>query len=147
LLRLNKIILTAVTIVGCVLVSFAKTQKLTGKMVAYDLLKHNAKTSSALQNQEVIVLEAPVHKQKYVKVVFSSFGTTQIEPKYFDGTQPLSVDVLRDRTCDEPSPRFVPQVSVEQMAGTYLLTDAFKKSPPPKIKTLECYDAIPKKKK
>ena len=74
-------------------------------------------------------------KGKYVKVVFSSSGTTQIDPKYFDGTQPLTADVLRDHTCDENSPRFVPEMSLQQMAGTYLLTDAYKTSPPAKIKT------------
>lgn len=144
--RHRTLFLTALTILAFTLVSLAKTQKLSGKMVAYDLLKHNAKNSSDLQNQEVIVMEVPTLKQKYVKVSFSSFGTTQIEQKYFDGTQPLSVDVLRDKSCDEKLPTFVNQVSLEQMAGTYLLTDAFKTSPPGRIKTLECYVAIQKKK-
>jgi hypothetical protein len=139
-------LLTALVIVAFALVSFAKTQKLNGKMVAYDLLKHNAKNSSALQNQEVIVLQTPSQKQKYVKVTFSSFGTTQIEQKYFDGTVPLSVDVFRDKNCDEKLPTFVAQVSLEQMAGTYLLTDAFRSTPPGRIKILECYVAIQKKK-
>ena len=128
------------------LVSFAKTQ-LNGKIVAFDLMKHNSKTSSTLQNQEIVVMETPSQKQKYVKVMFSSFGTTQIDPKYFDGTQALSVDVLRDKSCDERSPRFISQVSVEQISGTYLLTDAFKSGPPGRIKNLECYVAIYKKKK
>jgi hypothetical protein len=138
--------LTALVIVAFAPVSFAKTQKLTGKIVAYDLLKHNAKNSSALQNQEVIVLQTPSQKQKYVKVTFSSFGTTQIEQKYFDGTVPLSVDVFRDKNCDEKLPAFVAGVSLEQMAGTYLLTDAFRSTPPGRIKILECYVAIQKKK-
>ena len=138
--------MTAVTLVAFTLLALAKTQKLNGKMVAYDLMKHNAKNTSAMQNQEVIVLETPSQKQKYAKVMFSSFGTTQIEPKYFDGTQPLSVDVFRDKSCDEKLPTFVNQVRLEQMAGTYLLTDAFKSSPPGRIKIMECYVAIQKKK-
>ena len=128
------------------LISFAKTQKLNGKVVAYDVMKHASKAASFVQNQEVIVMETPSQKQKYVKVTFSTFGTTQIEPKYFDGTQPLSVDVFRDKACDERSPRFVSQVSLEKMSGTYLLTDAFKSAPPGRIKNLECYVAIYKKK-
>lgn len=133
-------------IIGLALASLAKTQKLTGKMVAYDLMKHNMKPASVVQNEEVIVLETPSEKRKYVKVMFSSFGTTQIEQKYFDGSLPLEVDVIRDHSCDEKTPTFVPKVSLEQIAGTYLLTDAFKTQPPARIKTLECYVAIYRKK-
>lgn len=147
--RHTKALLTAVTIAAITLVSLAKTQKLSGKMVGYDLMKHNAKNTSVMQNQEVVVLEtnSPKPKDKYVKVMFSSFGTTQIVQKYFDGTQPLEVDVFRDKSCDDKSPRFASQVSAEQIAGFYLLTDAFKTQPPAKIKHLECYVAIEKKKK
>ena len=115
-------------------------------MVAYDLMKHNMKPASAVQNEEVIVLETPSEKRKYVKVMFSSFGTTQIEQKYFDGSQPLEVEVFRDHSCDEKTPTFVSQVSLEQIAGTYHLTDAFKTQPPARIKMLECYVAIYRKK-
>jgi hypothetical protein len=128
-------------------VSTAKTAKISGKIVAYDVMKHSSKSASDVQNQEVVVLENSGQKQKYVKVMFSSFGTTQIDPKYFDGTQPLDANVLRDHTCDEKAPTFVTQVSLEQIGGTYLLTDAFKNQPPGRIKTLECYVAIYKKKK
>jgi len=144
--RQKQAFLTTFVIAAFAPVSFAKPQKLNGKIVAYDLLKHNAKNSSALQNQEVIVLQTPSQKQKYVKVTFSSFGTTQIEQKYFDGTVPLSVDAFRDRNCDEKLPTFVAQVSLEQVAGTYLLTEAFRSTPPGRIKILECYVAIQKKK-
>lgn len=144
--RHKQTFLTTIAIVALTLVCFAKNQKLSGKVVAYDLMKHNAKNTNALQNQEAVVLATPAGKRKYVKVVFSTFGTTQIDQKYFDGNEPLEVNVFRDKGCDEPAPRFVTQVSVEQVAGTYLLTDAFKTSPPPRMKTLECYDAIPKKK-
>jgi hypothetical protein len=41
----------------------------------------------------------------------------------------------------------VQEISLQQMGGTYLLTDAYKSSPPARIKTLECYVAIYKKKK
>ena len=140
-------LLTLIAILALWLPSFAKTSKLSGKMVGYDVMQHASKQASALQNQETVVLETPTQKQKYVKVVFSSFGTTQIEPKYFAGTELLNVEVLRDHTCDEHSPRFVSATSAEQMAGTYLLTDAFKSSPPGKIKILECYAAIYRKKK
>jgi hypothetical protein len=145
----TKALLTAVTIVGFAIVSLAKTQKMSGKMVGYDLMKHNSKSTSVMQNQEVVVLEtsSPKPKDKYVKVMFSSFGTTQIEQKYFDGAQPLEVDVLRDKSCDDKSPRFASQVSADQIAGFYLLTDAFKTHPPATIKHLECYVAIEKKKK
>ena len=102
-----------------------------------------------MQNQEVVILETNSQraKDKYAKVMFSSFGTTQIEQKYFDGTQPLDVQVFRDHSCDEHAPRFVSEVSLEQIAGTYLLTDAFRTAPPAKIKTLVCYVAIYQKKK
>ena len=118
-------------------------------MVAYDPMLHLAKSASAVQNQEVVVLEtnSPKPKDKYVKVMISSFGTTQIEQKYFDGTLPFEADVFRDRSCDEGRPKFVTQVSLEQIAGTYLLTDAFKTQPPGKIKNLGCYVVIEKKKK
>lgn len=128
------------------LACFAKTPTLTGKMVAYDPLLHASKTSSVVANKEVVILETPDQKQKHVKVVFISFGTTQIEDKYFDGTLPISVRAIRDKGCDEHSPRLLPQVSLDESAGTYLLTNAFKNSPPAKIKTLECYDAVQKKK-
>jgi hypothetical protein len=96
-------------------------------------------------NKEVVVLEAAGPKSKYLKIVFVSFGTTQIDEKYFDGTLPLTVKAFRDRSCDERDPKMVIQVSLNQAPGTYLLTDAFKNSPPPKIKNLECYDATEKK--
>ena len=146
--RKNKVALTALTIIALALVSLAKTHKLNGKIVGYDLMKHASKAATLVQNEEAVVLETDSQKQrdKYVKVVFSSPGTTQIEQKYFDGTLTLAVDVFRDHTCDERAPRFVAQVSLEQIAGTYLLTDAFKSSPPVGIKTLDCYVAIYKKK-
>lgn len=131
-----------VVMVAFSLLSFAKTSKLTGKIVAYDPMRHASKASSGVHNQEVVVLEIGSHKQKYAKVLFSSPGTTQIEQKYFEGTLPLTVDVFRDHSCDEDAPNFVPQVSVEQIAQAYLLTEAFKTQPPAKIKTLECYVAI-----
>jgi hypothetical protein len=123
----------------------AKTPTLSGKMVAYDPLLHAGKGASALANREEIILDAPGHKRKYVKLVFVSVGTTQLDAKYFDGATPLTVQALRDRTCDESAPRFVQQVGLDQRTGTYLLTDAFKNSPPGRIKTLECYDATRKK--
>jgi len=135
-----------VVIVMLSVVCLARSTKLTGKMVAYDLMRHTSKTASGQQNEEVVVLEAAGPKQRYVKVVFSSSGSTQIEQKYFDGTLPLEVDAFRDKSCDEKAPTFVPQVSAEHIAKTYLLTDAFKTKPPGKIKTLECYGAIYKKK-
>ena len=147
MLRQKKLLLTAVAITALGAVSFAKTTKLTGKVVAYDVTQHSSKNASALQNQETVVLETTNPKEKYVKVLYSSFGTTQIEPKYFDGALPLTVDVLRDHSCDESAPRLVREVSVEQMGGTYLLTDAFKTQPLGRIKTLKCYVAIYKKKK
>ena len=143
----QQVLLTLISILTFALPSFAKTSKLTGKIVGYDLMQHASKQASAVQNQETVALETTAQKQKYVKVIFSSFGTTQIEPKYFAGTELLTVEVLRDHTCDERSPRFVTEASAEQMAGTYLLTDAFKSSPPGKIKILECYVAIYRKKK
>ena len=144
--RRTKTLLTAAAILAFATVSTART-KISGKIVAYDLMKHSSKSASDMQNEEVVVLESSGQKQKYVKVMFSSFGTTQIDPKYFDGTQPLEANVLRDHTCDEKAPTFVTQVSLEQIGGTYLLTDAFKSQPPGRIKTLECYVAIYKKKK
>jgi hypothetical protein len=148
--RSQKILLVAISIIVLGAVSLAKTKKLTGKIVAYDVIHHNAKnTAGTMQNQETVILEtdSPKRKDKYVKITFSSFGTTQIDQKYFDGTTPLTIDVFRDHSCNESFPTFVSQVSIEQMApGTYLLTDAYKNSSPGRIKNLECYVAIQKKK-
>jgi hypothetical protein len=119
---------------------------MAGKIVAYDLMRHNSKAATFMPNQEIVVLETSGEKEKYVKVIFSSFDTTQIDAKYFDGRLPFEVEVLRDHSCDEHSPVFVNQASLEQIAGTYLLTDAFKNRPPASIKTLKCYAAIYKKK-
>jgi hypothetical protein len=128
--------------------SLGKTSHLTGRIVAYDVMRHNAKSAAAMQNQEVVILETDPQKRKdrFVKVMFSSFGTTQIDQKYFDGSAPLTVDVFRDHSCNESFPNFVSQVSVEQMGVTYLLTDAYKNSSPGRIKMLDCYVAIQKKK-
>jgi len=145
--RTKRILLTAIAILAAALLVYAKGTKITGKIVAYDVMLHSSKSASATQNQEVVVIETTNAKHKYVKVMFSSFGTTQIDPKYFDGTLPMDVDVFRDHSCDESVPRFVPQVKLEQIAKTYLLTDAFKASPPGRIKNLTCYVAIYKKKK
>lgn len=142
----NKALLIAIAIWALGGVCLAKASKMTGKIVAYDLMRHNSKAATFMQNQEIVVLETGSEKEKYVKVIFSSFDTSQIDPKYFDGTLPLGVDVLRDHSCDERSPVFVTQASLEQIAGTYLLTDAFKNRPPARIKTLKCYAAIYKKK-
>jgi hypothetical protein len=144
--RRTKALLTTAAIMALAIASSAKNAKISGKMVAYDLMKHSSKSASAMQNQEAVVLEIG-GKNKYAKVMFSSFGTTQIDPKYFDGTQALDADVFRDHSCDEKAPTFVTNVSLEQIGGTYLLTDAFKNQPPARIKTLECYVAIYKKKK
>jgi hypothetical protein len=141
----NKAFLTGVVIAALVLACSAKTSSLSGKMVAYDLLSHAAKVASFVANKEVVILETPGQKTKYVKVVFVSYGTTQIDWKYFDGTLPVTVKALRDRACDEKDPKIVSQYGLNQTSGTYLLTDAFKASPPQKIKSLECYDATEKK--
>jgi hypothetical protein len=146
LLRHHKALLIAVAILGLELVSLAKASKISGKIVAYDLMRHNSKTASFMQNQEIVILETSGEKEKYVKVIFSSFDTSQIDPKYFDGALPLEVSVLRDRSCDQRTPVLVTQASLEQIAGTYLLTDAFKNRPPASIKSLKCYAAIYRKK-
>ena len=147
LLRHKRALLTAISLVAFTLIALAKTTKLTGKIVAYDVMYHTSKSASMLQNQEVVILETANPKEKYVRVMFSSVGTTQIEPKYFDGAEPLTVEVFRDHSCDEKAPTFVSQVTLEQTAQTYLLTDAFKTQPPGRIKNLKCYVAIYKKKK
>lgn len=144
-MKQNMALLTGVAIATLGVVCFAKTPTLTGKMVAYDPLLHAAKAGSFVANKEIVILELPASKAKYVKVVFVSFGTTQIEQKYFDGTQPLTVRAIRDHDCDERSPRTVPQLDSDQRSGIYLLTDAYKNSPPANLKKLECYDATAKK--
>lgn len=137
--------LTGVALVALELVCFAKTPTLSGKVVAYDPLAHAAKSATFAANKEVLILDAAGKKKRYIKLTFLSFGTTQVDPKYFTGSEPLSVKALRDKTCDERYPSFVTQVTLDQKTGTYLLTDAFKNSPPTKIKTIECYDATQKK--
>ena len=141
----KKPVLVISTLAACVLGGFAKNTKMSGKMVAYDVMKHTSKDASGQVNQEVVILETTSAKPKLVKVVFSSTATTQIESKYFDGSQPLDVQVFRDRGCDENAPRFVAEVPL-QMGGNYLLTDTYKNHPPGKIKSLECYAAIASKK-
>ncbi|MGH9495789.1 MAG: hypothetical protein ACRD3B_12390 [Candidatus Sulfotelmatobacter sp.] len=143
--RKQQALLQGAVVAILTLPGFAKTPTLNGKMVAYDPILHAGKPASTVANREEIILEAPGHKAKYVKLVFVSVGTTQLDAKYFDGTLPLTVQALRDRTCDESTPRFVKQVGLDQRAGTYLLTNAFKNSPPARIKTLECYEATRKK--
>lgn len=140
-----KAFLTGVAMAALCLACFAKTPTLSGKMVAYDPLSHAAKVASFVANKEVVILETPGQKNKHVKIMFVSYGTTQVDGKYFDGTLPLTVKALRDRSCDETDPKMVTQVSLNQSSGTYLLTEAFKNSPPPKIKKLECYDVTEKK--
>lgn len=141
----KKALLTCVAVAALGLVCFGKTSHLSGKMVAYDLMRHASKSATFQQNQEVVVLETG-EKGKYLKVIVSSFGTTQIDSKYFDGSVPLEVDAVRDRSCDESGPRFVPQANLENIAGTYLLTDSYKSHPPGRIEGLKCYAAIYKKK-
>ncbi len=126
------------------LACFAKTLTLSGKMVAYNPMQHAAKDASFQANKETVILEIKEKKTKYVKVLFIGFGTTQIESQFFDGATPLTVKALRDKTCEERLPNLVDEVGLQQRAGSYLLTDAFKKSPP-KIKNLECYYAMGKK--
>ncbi len=137
--------LTGACVVALAVACFAKVPTVTGKMVAYDPLLHAAKDATFAANKEIVILEVAGSKTRYVKVVFVGFGTTQIEPKYFDGTLPLSAQAIRDHACEETSAKFVPQLGPDQASGTYLLTEAFKNSPPPKIKKLECYDATGKK--
>ena len=137
--------LAGALVLGLAIACFAKVPILNGKMVAYDPLLHAAKDATFSANKEVVILEVTGPKARYIKVVFVGFGTTQIDPKYFDGAVPLSVQAIRDHVCEESSPNLVPQLGPDQAAGTYLLTDAYKNSPPAKIKKLECYDATGKK--
>jgi hypothetical protein len=145
--RRKQALLSLASIVLCGSVCFGKTTKISGKIVAYDLMRHSSKAASGVQNEEAIILETPGQKRKFVKVVSSSFGTTQIEQKYFDGTAPVTLEVFRDHSCDESSPTLVSQATLQELGGTYLLTEAFKSSPPSRIKTLECYVAIYRTKK
>jgi len=127
------------------LVCFAKTPTVTGKMVAYDPILHGSKNAVGIANKEVVIVQTEGQKTKYRKLVFLSFGTTQLDAKYFEGTEPFSVQALRDHSCDENYPNIVPQVSLSERGGTYLLTDAFQKTPPGRIKNLPCYDVTKKK--
>jgi hypothetical protein len=136
--------LSAFVVAAMTLSSFAKTPTVSGKIVAYDPLLHASKNTTLVANHETIIVEAPGLKAKYVKVMFSSVGTTQVEDKFFDGSTPITVQALRDHSCDERAPKLVQQVGLEQKSGTYVLTGAFK-SAPPKIKLLQCYEAIAKK--
>ncbi len=141
----NKVFLTGVAIAALGLACFARTSSLSGKMVAYDPLLHAAKVASFVANKEAVIIETPGPKTKYLKIVFVGYGTTQLDAKYFGGALPLTVKAVRDHSCDEKDAKFATQVGLDQTSGTYLLTDAFKNSPPPKIKNLECYDAAEKK--
>ena len=138
-------LLSSIVVVALGIAGFAKTPTLTGKMVAYDPLLHAAKVATFVANKEEVILEIPGPKIKFVKVVVVGYGTTQIDPKYFDGTIPFAVQALRDRTCDEKSPKFVTQLGTDQKTGIYLKTEAYKNAATPTIKTLECYEATGKK--
>lgn len=136
--------MSLLAVAAMALSTFAKTPTVTGKIVAYDPLLHAEKNTTLVANHETVIVETVGMKAKYVRLEFSSVGVTQIEEKYFDGSSPMSVQALRDHTCDERTPKFVRQFGLEQKTGIYVLTDAFKNSPP-KIKLLQCYDAIVKK--
>jgi hypothetical protein len=123
----------------------AKTPTLTGKIVAYDPILHGGKSATYGSNREELILETPEKKNRYIKVVFVGFGTTQVDEKYFNGAESLKVKALRDKTCDDTYPKIVTQVGLDQKTGTFVLTDAYKSSPPARIKTLECYEATEKK--
>jgi hypothetical protein len=137
--------LRGLSFVALGLMCFAKTPQLTGKIVAYDVLAHAGKAGTFAENKEIVILEAPSHKAKYIKVVVQGYGTVQIDPKYFAGDTALTLRADRDKTCDEFSPLIQAEVA-NPKTGTYLLTDAYKSSPPPKIKNIECYVAIAQKK-
>jgi hypothetical protein len=141
----TKACLRGLSILALGLMGFAKTPQLTGKIVAYDVLAHAGKAGTFVENKEIVILEAPSHKAKYIKVVVQGYGTVQIDPKYFSGDAPLTVRADRDKTCDEASPLIQAEVT-NPKTGTYLLTDPYKSSPPPKIKNVECYVAIAQKK-
>ena len=113
----TKAFVTGAAIATLGLACFAKTPSPSGKMLAYDPLLHAAKAASFVANKEVVVLEAAGPKSKYLKIVFVSFGTTQIDEKYFDGTLPLTVKAFRDRSCDERDPKMVIQVSLNLLLG------------------------------
>lgn len=142
--KLKKVIQVTAAIAALQVTGLAKTPTLTGKMVAYDALLHASKPSTMQANKEVVILETSRHKNKYVKLVVISFGTKQIDERFFDGTTVLTMQALRDHECDEDSPKMVTEVSLNQKSGTYVLTDPFKAAPP-HIKSLECYDATGKK--
>ena len=55
MLRSQKTILTVAIVFSLGLAAFAKNSKLTGKIVAYDLMRHEAKAASGVQNEEVVV--------------------------------------------------------------------------------------------
>jgi len=145
MLRSKHFLVNGVVILTLSFPGFNKIPILNGKMVAYNPLRHAGKVASYEANREEIILATPARKKGFVKVVFISYGTTQIDPKYFDGTIPLEVQALREHECDEKYPTIAAEMSLNQRAGTYLLTEAFKNNPPPKIKTLECYAATGKK--
>jgi hypothetical protein len=140
----KKLMLSLAAVMAFPLASLAKKPPtLTGKIVAYDPLLHASKSATYGSNREEVILET-TEKARFVKLVFVGFGTAQIDQKYFDGAMPLTAHALRDKSCDDKSPAIVAEVSLTQRAGTYLLTDAYKNSPP-KIKTLECYESTEEK--
>ena len=141
----EKVLLNSIAVVALGVTGFAKTPTLTGKMVAYDPLQHAAKVATFVANKEEVILEIAGPKTKFVKVVVVGYGTTQIDQKYFDGTIPFAVQALRDRTCDEKSPKLVAELGTDQKSGIYLKTEAYKNTPTPNLKTLECYAATGKK--
>ncbi len=104
MMRSKHLLLNSVVILALGFPGFTKTPIVTGKMVAYNPLRHAGKVASYEANKEEVILETPARKKGFVKVVFISYGTTQIDPKYFDGTIPLEVHVLRDHECDEKLP-------------------------------------------
>ena len=144
--RQTRALLGGMTLLGLGLTCLAKTPSFSGKIVAYDLIAHNAKAGGFVENREVVILDVPTEKKKYVKIMFQGYGTQQVEEKYFAGDAALTVRAFRDKACDEKSPSIVKEMSADQKTGMYVLSDAYKTSPPPKLKNLECYVALPQKK-
>ena len=136
--------------------SEAQTRKFTGQVFAYDLLAHAFKVASFAENRELVIFRLR-HRQAFVKLLFESFGQTQLDPKYLDGSTTIAVRVTRDPSCDEDSPKFfaegeslippgtipddekTPSSHETKIEQKYRVTDAFSDQSIPKIAHLDCY--------
>jgi hypothetical protein len=122
----------------------AQARHLRGTIIAYDPAYHTLKQSSFVKNREVVIAETrPEGKKKsFVKLVFESFGPTQVNQDVLEGLKAYDVRVVRDTSCDEAHPRLVNKFDLNQGSGIFLINSSHVIGPLPQIENLLCFRVI-----